>query len=1102
MDKVTDEESLLRFFGCFLTALLRLRIDASFLTLRRRNRGRGLGQRVETAAGLREGDDIADRVGLRQQGDDAVPTESDTTVRRGAVLEGIQQEAELRLGFLLADAHHVEHAVLDVAAVDTDGAAADLVAVADDVVGVGQRVTRVLVEGVNPFGLGRGERVVDGRPGAVAQRDVALGLGVAGGLEERSIDDPGESPGIGIDEVAALTNLKAGGAKQLTRGGGLASGEEDAVTGVGAGRGSQTLTLGLGDVLGDGATQRAVLGNRDVGQALGAARLGPLLPLVEGTTRLRTATGHHDGTHVGSLEHAERRVLEVLGELGELEAEAQVGLIRTVALHRVLVGHARDRRGQVVADKRPHVLQDVLGDLNDIVLVHEAHLDVELGELGLAVGAEVLVTVAARDLEVALHTRHHEQLLEELGRLGQGVPGTGRETCRDDEVAGALGGRTGQGRSLDLDEVAGVERLAGGAGDLRAQADRVLLGLTAQVEVAVLQASFLAHVAGIFSIGGHLERQGRTGVQDFNIVAHHLDGTGGQVRVLVALGASADLAGDLQDKLGAQLVGDTLVTDDNLDDTGRIAQVDERHATVIAATIHPTGERHGLTDQVGAEGSNVVSAKHCDSFRCYHPRDRRRHYYCTRARSGSTLAANRMGNMAAVSTSSVPSSPAWTPTEIGLAIGSVLLITLVAFEELAATTIMPAVVASYDAAPWYPIASGAALAAQLSATVVAGALADWKGPRAVLFTGMALFAVGLIISAVGPNVIVFVAGRALQGLGGGLLVVPLYVLIGAVAAPAHRPSFFAAFSLAWVLPSLVGPAIAGYVTQMWGWRYVFGVVPIVVVVAAIPVGYVLRTLPVAEARKAARLAALSCNAVLAGVGVMLLQLAGALTSPLSQFGVFLLGAGLTVWALPRLLPRGTFVSRPGMPSAILARLSALASQVGLAVMIPLVLQRVHGWSEASSAWWVTLGSITWSLGAVVQARVHDPRKRKVLPVVGGSLIAIGAVPVGALLIPAIPVWVALIGWLLVGLGVGLVHAPLSVLALEVTPEAKHGRVASWLQVADSAGPALELALVSVAMSAWAATATVGGAAYAPYWVIAVALAGLAVFAVRRLRPAE
>ena len=117
-------------------------------------------------------------------------------------------------------------------------------------------------------------------------------------------------------------------------------------------------------------------------------------------------------------------------------------------------------------------------------------------------------------------------------------------------------------------------------------------------------------------------------------------------------------------------------------------------------------------------------------------------------------------------------------------------------------------------------------------------------------------------------------------------------------------------------------------------------------------------------------------------------------------------------------------------------------------------------------------------------------------------MAIGAIPGGALLVPAIPVWVALIGWLLVGLGMGLVHAPLSVMALEVTPEAKHGRVASWLQVADSAGPALELALVSVAMSAWAATAQAGGAAYAPYWVIACALAIVTVVAVRRLRPAQ
>ena len=55
------------------------------------------------------------------------------------------------------------------------------------------------------------------------------------------------------------------------------------------------------------------------------------------------------------------------------------------------------------------------------VLVDEAHLDVELGELGLAVAAQVLVAEAARDLEVAVDARDHEDLLELLGALRQRV---------------------------------------------------------------------------------------------------------------------------------------------------------------------------------------------------------------------------------------------------------------------------------------------------------------------------------------------------------------------------------------------------------------------------------------------------------------------------------------------------------------------------------------------------------------------------------------------------------------------------------------------------------------------------------------------------------
>ena len=81
------------------------------------------------------------------------------------------------------------------------------------------------------------------------------------------------------------------------------------------------------------------------------------------------------------------------------------------------------------------------------------HLDVELGELGLAVGAEVLVAVAAGDLVVALHAGDHEQLLEQLRGLRQGVPGARLQARGHQEVARALGRRAGEGRGLDLEEV-------------------------------------------------------------------------------------------------------------------------------------------------------------------------------------------------------------------------------------------------------------------------------------------------------------------------------------------------------------------------------------------------------------------------------------------------------------------------------------------------------------------------------------------------------------------------------------------------------------------------------------------------------------------------
>ena len=259
----------------------------------------------------------------------------------------------------------------------------------------------------------------------MSKSNVTFGLGISGRLEERSVDNPGKRPRVGIDQVAALTDLEAGGAKQLARGGGLTSSEENAVTRLGASGLGEASALSFSDVLCDRTAKGAFLIKSDVSKSLGPTRLGPFLPLVEGAARLRTTTGHHDCTNIGCLEDSESRVLEVLGQINKLVSETKIRLVRAVFLHRILVGHARNRGLEIVTDEGPDILQNLFCNGNDVVLIDEAHLNIKLCELRLTICAEVFITIAACNLEVTFHSGNHQHLLEKLRGLRQRIPRTG-----------------------------------------------------------------------------------------------------------------------------------------------------------------------------------------------------------------------------------------------------------------------------------------------------------------------------------------------------------------------------------------------------------------------------------------------------------------------------------------------------------------------------------------------------------------------------------------------------------------------------------------------------------------------------------------------------
>ncbi|MGW5697727.1 MFS transporter, partial [Streptomyces asiaticus] len=163
-----------------------------------------------------------------------------------------------------------------------------------------------------------------------------------------------------------------------------------------------------------------------------------------------------------------------------------------------------------------------------------------------------------------------------------------------------------------------------------------------------------------------------------------------------------------------------------------------------------------------------------------------------------------------------------------LTLGIVSVVSLIAFEASAVNTAMPVAARALDGVELYAYAFSAYFTASLFAMALSGEWCDRKGPLAPLFAGIAAFAAGLLVAGSAQRMWMFVGGRAVQGIGGGLVIVALYVVVGRAYPQRLQPAVLASFSAAWVLPVIVGPLAAGTVTEHVGWRWVFLAIPVLV----------------------------------------------------------------------------------------------------------------------------------------------------------------------------------------------------------------------------------------------------------------------------------
>lgn len=289
-----------------------------------------------------------------------------------------------------------------------------------------------------------------------------------------------------------------------------------------------------------------------------------------------------------------------------------------------------------------------------------------------------------------------------------------------------------------------------------------------------------------------------------------------------------------------------------------------------------------------------------------------------------------------------------------------------------------------------------------------------------------------------------------------------YVAIGRGFPEGEKARVLAIISTAWVVPGLVGPAIAGVVSQYLGWRWVFlSIAPLPVLAAALVVP-ALRTLRSAADPAPRDWSRIAASAQL-GVGVALVTGTSLITNAIAGGAMAMAGLVVAWQALRRIMPEGTLRATAGLPAVIAAGALVNAGLFGVDAYVPLSLTAVRGQSVALGGLPLTSATLGWTAGAWVQARLTTRVDRVPLIQGGIGLIGLGVVGAALVLLTRVPPALATAAWGVAGLGMGVAYSTVSLTVLQSVTDEQAGRATSSLQLANVLGSAVGTGVGEVAL---------------------------------------
>jgi MFS family permease len=422
--------------------------------------------------------------------------------------------------------------------------------------------------------------------------------------------------------------------------------------------------------------------------------------------------------------------------------------------------------------------------------------------------------------------------------------------------------------------------------------------------------------------------------------------------------------------------------------------------------------------------------------------------------------------------------PPWREVFAGqrgrLTLGLLLLEALVAMEALIVAVIMPAVEDDLGGLALYGWAFTAFMLASLVGVPIAGRLSDRLGPRKVLSVSVVVYATGLVIAALAPTMFVLVVGRFVQGFGGGGVYTASMATVAKAYEDRFRPRVMALLASMWVLPGLLGPPLGGVFASTLGWRWAF-VAPIPAILLG--VALVVPAMRSIDSRPDddERLPVAASLVLMLGAGLLLASLTE--LSWLTLIGAPL-GLAIGIPALLKIVPRGTFRVRPGIPAAAVASFLTSFAFIAVDAFLTLMLHDVRGLSIGTSGLVISGAAVAWAVGTWWQSRLVVQRGARWVARVGAWLLFVSALVVSTGLVHEVtvlgveirelPIWIAYVGWAIGGLGMGIVWPTIPVSVMSETTEGREAGELSSTILMDFLGLGIGAGLGGVSVAAAAA----------------------------------